>query len=147
MTQTSEYKKPIPVPDEHSQPFFDGAKEHRLMVQQCSQCGAVMWPVKPRCDNCWSANITWVATSGRGTLYSFVLMHQLFHPAFANEMPYNIAEVDLEEGLRVTSTIIGCSNAELQIGMPLIVTFEELTDEVTIPKFRPASIVTSDHEK
>jgi uncharacterized protein len=126
-------------PDEASRPFFDGARRHQLMLQQCSACGVVMWSVKPRCDNCWSADIHWVQAKGKGTLYSFTLVHQVYHPAFAAEVPYNIAQVDLEEGVRIITNVVGCSNAELQIGMPLEVTFDNLTDEVTLPKFKPAS--------
>src|SRR6185437_7331281 len=100
MPDTTDYKKPIPIPDEASKPFFDGAREHRLMLQKCASCGCLMWPVKPRCTNCWSADITWEQVSGKGILYSFTLMHQLFHPGFADEVPYNIAEVDLAEGVR-----------------------------------------------
>jgi len=138
MKQTTDYKKTLPVPDEMSKPFFDGARQHRLMLQRCSACGAVIWPVKPRCDNCWSAEITWVQASGKGTLYSFALVHQVYHPGFATEVPYNIAQVNLEEGLRIITNVVGCPNAELQIGMPLEVTFEDITDEISLPKFKPA---------
>ncbi len=137
MTQTSDYQKPMPVPDEASQPFFDGAKQHRLMLQKCLACGTLMWPVKPRCDHCFSENVTWVQASGKGTLYSFALMHQIYHPGFASEIPYNIAQVDLEEGLRIISNVVGVPNSALQIGMPLEVTFEKVSEEVTLPKFRP----------
>jgi uncharacterized OB-fold protein len=97
-----------------------------------------MWPVKPGCDRCWSADITWVPASGKGTLYSFTLMHQVLHPGFAAEVPYNIAEVNLAEGLRITTNVVGCPNSDLQIGMPLEVTFEDITNEVSLPKFKPA---------
>ncbi len=137
MTDSSKYKRPVPLADEASRPFFEGARQHLLMLQECSACGAVMWPVKPRCDNCWSADIKWVQASGKGTLYSFTLVHQLMHPGFADEIPYNLAEVDLEEGLRIMTNVVGCSNAALQIDMPLEVTFEDITDEVTLPKFKP----------
>jgi uncharacterized protein len=137
MTEPIEYTKPVPIPDEVSKPFFDGAREHQLMIQQCSTCGAVMWPVQARCNNCLSPTVAWRPSSGRGTLYSFALMHQVYHPGFAGEVPYNIAQVDLEEGLRILTAIVGCSNADLQIGMPLEVTFEAITDEVTLPKFKP----------
>lgn len=137
MTQTSNYNKPVPIPDEASKPFFDGAREHLLLLQQCSACRAVMWPVKSRCDNCLSPDVTWVPASGRGTLYSFALVHQVYHPGFASEAPYNVAQVDLEEGLRILTNIVGCSNADLHIGMSLQVTFEEISDEVTLPKFKP----------
>jgi uncharacterized OB-fold protein len=138
MAEHSEYKKPVPIPNEASRPFYDGAREHRLMIQQCTTCGAVMWPVKSRCTNCLNSTVTWVQASGRGTLYTFALMHQVYHPGFADEVPYNIAQVDLEEGLRVMSNIVGCSNTDLEIGMPLEVTFEDISDEVSLPKFKPA---------
>jgi uncharacterized OB-fold protein len=136
---TSGYQKPLPVPDEASQPFFAGAREQKLMIQRCSTCGTVMWPVKTRCINCLRTELTWVQASGQGSLYSLVLMHQVYHPGFASEVPYNIAEVDLAEGLRITTNIVGCSNDQLRIGMPLEATFEAITDEITLPKFKPAS--------
>src|SRR5437899_2621850 len=107
-TETSAYQKPLPVPDEAAQPFFTGAREERLMIQRCSVCGAVMWPARTRCTNCLAPEPSWVQASGRGTLYSFVLMHQVFHPGFAHEIPYNIAEVDLAEGLRIITNIVDC---------------------------------------
>lgn len=137
MAETVEYRKPIPVPDEASRPFFAGAREHRLMIQHCGACGTVHWPVKSRCSACLSANLSWVQASGKGTLYTFTLMHQIYHPGFASEIPYNIAEIDLEEGLRIVSTIVGCANADLHIGMPLEVIFEDITGEVSLPKFQP----------
>lgn len=138
MAQHAEYQKPVPIPDEASRPFFEGAREHKLMIQQCTTCGAVLWPVKLRCSNCLEPTVTWVQASGKGTLYSFTLVHQVFHPGFASEIPYNVAEVDLEEGLRILTNIVGCANDDLQIGMPLVVTFDDITGEVTLPKFRPA---------
>jgi uncharacterized OB-fold protein len=139
MTTSANYQRPVPIPDEASKPFFDGARQRRLMVQRCSACGTMMWPAKPACINCLSPDVEWVQVSGKATLYSFVLMHQVYHPAFATEIPYNIAEVDLAEGLRIISNIVGCSNADLVIGMELEVTFEDVSDEVTVPKFRSAT--------
>lgn len=143
MAEVSEYKKPIPIPDEASMPFFIGAREHKLMIQRCQACGTATWPVKSRCPACLSADLAWTQASGQGTLYSFALMHQVYHPGFASEVPYNIAEVDLEEGPRIISTIVGCTNAELRIGMALEVTFEEITHEISLPKFRPAEHVSN----
>ncbi|MEO7019033.1 MAG: Zn-ribbon domain-containing OB-fold protein [Ktedonobacteraceae bacterium] len=138
MAETSNYKKPIPIPDEAFKLFFEGAREHKLMIQRCSACGTATWPVKSRCPTCLSGDLAWVQASGKGTLYTFALMHQVFHPGFASEVPYNIAEVDLAEGVRMLSSIVGCSNADLRIGMPLDVTFEDITDEISLPKFKPA---------
>jgi uncharacterized OB-fold protein len=137
MTDATEYQKPVPIPDENSKPFFEGAREHKLMIQRCGACGTAHWPVKSRCPQCLSMDMTWVQASGKGTLYTFTLMHQILHPGFASEAPYNIAEVDLAEGPRVISNIVGCSNADLRIGMTLEVTFEDVTDTVSLPKFRP----------
>jgi uncharacterized OB-fold protein len=98
-----------------------------------------MWPVKTRCDNCLQATVTWIQASGKATLYSFTLMHQLLHPGFAKEIPYNLAQVDLAEGLRILTNIVGLRNEELKIGMPLEVTFEDISNEVTLPKFKPTN--------
>jgi uncharacterized protein len=135
--------KPVPVPDETSAPFFAGALAGRLMLLRCRVCGTFMSPtaylrvpVRPRCVRCFSGDLDWVPSSGRATLYSFAVMHQLYDPAFAAELPYNIAVVETEEGVRLTSQVVDCPTGELEIGMPLEATFERLSDDVAIPKFR-----------
>ncbi|MBI2863092.1 MAG: Zn-ribbon domain-containing OB-fold protein [Chloroflexi bacterium] len=134
----AESEVPLPVPDERSKPFFEGAKRHELVLQKCKSCGAVLWPVKFRCDSCLNTELEWAKVSGKGKLYTFAIMHQVFHPGFADKVPYNIAVVELDEGLRVTTNVVGCSNSELRADMPLEVTFEDLSEKVTIPKFKPA---------
>jgi uncharacterized OB-fold protein len=79
-----------------------------------------------------------VQASGQGTLSTFTLVHQVAHPGFVSEVPYILAEVDLQEGVRIVSTIVGCSHAELRIGMPLAVTFADINEEISLPVFRPA---------
>ena len=113
------------------------------MLLRCRRCATFMSPTaylrtprRPRCVGCMSAELDWAPATGRATLYSFALMHQVYDPAFADEVPYNIAVVELDEGVRMTTNVIGCANDELRIGMPLAVTFEQLSEEVTIPKFR-----------
>jgi hypothetical protein len=140
-TETS--SKPVPIPDEHSRPFFDGARRGVLVLRRCQACGTFMsptggigTPLRPRCLTCFSAELAWTPASGLATLYSFALMHQVYDPAFADEVPYNIAVVELDEGVRMTTNVVGCANEELWIGMPLEVTFEQLSEEVAIPKFR-----------
>jgi uncharacterized OB-fold protein len=130
--------KPVPVPDEASRPFFAAALGGQLLLQRCEACGAWAWPVAPRCRQCFSPALTWGEAEGTGTLYSYVLMHQVNHPGFAGEAPYNVAQVDLSEGIRVLSTVVGVENDELRIGMPLVVTFDRVSDDVAVPKFRPA---------
>ena len=112
-----------------------------LLLRRCQACGSFMsptgglgTPVRPRCVTCFSAELACAPASGQATLYSFALMHQVYDPAF--EVPYNIAVVELDEGVRMTTNVVGCANDELRIGMPLEVTFEQVSDDVAIPKFR-----------
>jgi uncharacterized protein len=146
MATTAVPAKPVPVPDEAGAPFFEGALQGKLMVLRCSACGTFMSPVagigaalRPRCVTCFSGELAWAPSTGKATLYSFVLMHQLYDEAFAAELPYNIAVVETEEGVRLTSQVVDCPNDALEIGMSLEVTFERMSDEVAVPKFRPAA--------
>lgn len=95
-----------------------------------------MWPVKPRCVVCFADAPEWMPASGRGTLYTYTLIHQRF-PGFEHATPYNVAVAELDEGVRMTANIVGCANEDLHIGMPLEVVFDDITDDVTLPRFRP----------
>jgi uncharacterized OB-fold protein len=143
MAGLTQKPKPVPIPDEESRPFFAAASQGVLLLRRCEDCGTFMaptggigTPLRPRCVQCFSAALAWAPAVGRGTLYSFALMHQVYDPAFAQEVPYNIAVVELDEGVRMTTNVVGCANAELRIGMPLEVTFEHISDGIAIPKFR-----------
>jgi uncharacterized protein len=144
MTATAAASKPVPVRDPASAPFFDGALRGQLMLLRCRRCATFMSPTaylrtprRPRCVGCMSAELDWAPANGRATLYSFALMHQLYDEAFAAELPYNIAVVETEEGVRLTSQVVECDNDRLSIGMPLEVTFERVSEDVAVPKFRP----------
>ena len=130
--------KPAPVPDELSAAFFDGARDGKLMLQHCAACGRWSFPIRERCPHCFAAKLSWRQASGRGQLYTFTIMHQVMNPGFATAVPYNVAQVDLAEGVRVTSNVIGVDNNALRIGMTLEAVFEQVADGVHIPKFRPA---------
>jgi uncharacterized OB-fold protein len=130
--------KPTPIPDEISAPFFDGAREGRLMLQHCGACNQWSFPVRERCPHCFAAELEWRQASGRGSLYTFTIMHQVMNPAFAPSVPYNVAQIDLVEGVRMTSNIVGIGNDALRIGMPVEVVFEAADGDVRIPKFQPA---------
>ncbi len=90
MTITS---RPIPVPDERSAPFFAAAKQGQLLLKKCSACGHVLAPQREACEYCLGEALEWSPSLGKGTLYSFVLMHQVLHPAFKDEVPYNVIVV------------------------------------------------------
>ncbi len=131
--------KPAPVPDDISAPFFDGARAGRLMLQHCTACGAWSFPVRERCPHCFAAKLEWRQASGRGSLYTFTIMHQVMNPGFASAVPYNVAQVDLVEGVRMTSNVVGIPNDALRVGMVLEVMFEQVGDSVSVPKFRPVT--------
>ncbi len=131
--------KPVPIPDSISAPFFDGARQGRLMLQCCAACGKWSFPVRERCPHCFAAKLEWRQASGRGTLYTFAIMHQVMNPGFASAVPYNIAQIDLEEGVRMTSNVVGIPNNALKIGMKLEAIFEDVGQDVSLPKFRPVT--------
>jgi uncharacterized OB-fold protein len=127
--------RPIPVPDERSAPFFEAAKEGRLLIRRCLRCSRLLAPQREVCDACGGEALEWAPASGRGSLYSFVVMHQILHPGFRDEGPYNVAVVELEEGPRLTSNIVGTATSDLRVGQQVEVVFEDL-GEVCVPKFR-----------
>jgi uncharacterized OB-fold protein len=129
-------QRPVPTPDEASAPFFAGAVRGELMLQRCGSCGAFMWPVKPRCVECFSGDIEWAPASGRAELYSFAVVHQRY-PGF--DEPYVVATVETPEGVRFNTSIVGADPDELKIGMPLEVVFEPVSEDVVVPKFRPVT--------
>lgn len=129
--------KPLPQPGPDMVPFFEAARRHELVVQRCGGCGALRFPARAICSRCLSREAAWVPTSGRGTVFSFAVMHQANHPGFAAEAPYAVVVIELEEGPRLLSNVVDCPVANVRIGLPVEVVFEELTPDVTLPKFRP----------
>jgi uncharacterized OB-fold protein len=135
-----EYKLPIPVADEESGPFYRGARERKLMLLRCSDCGTWRMPGRERCIDCWSTESEWAQASGRGKLYSFGIMHQQYHPAFAEALPYNFAIVELAEGPRMISNIVDCASDALRIDMPLEAVYDDVSEETTLVRFRPRTL-------
>lgn len=137
MTTTEQAARPVPAPDDASRPFFDAAARGVLMLQRCTSCGAYHFPLREVCPECLSTDLEWAESAGRGTLHTFGVMHRVYHPAFADAVPYNLAVVELEEGPRMNSTVVECSNEDLEVGMPLEVTFTEVAPAAFLPQFRP----------
>lgn len=129
--------KPVPAITPDMAGFFAGARQGQLMVQKCEGCGALSFPAHEICSNCLSTRSTWVPVSGRGEIYSYNVMHQVYHPGFAAEVPYAVVVVKLAEGPKVVSNLLGVDPHKIRIGMPVEVTFEKVSDEVMLPKFRP----------
>lgn len=135
---TTPYTKPLPTPSEESVPFWEGCKRHELLIQKCSQCGAHWFPPSVMCRECLSTEWTHVQASGKGRVYTFAIYHRVYHPSFADDVPYAIGVVELEEGPRMTTNIVGCAPHDVYCEMPVEVVFDDVTDEVTLFKFQPA---------
>jgi uncharacterized OB-fold protein len=131
--------KPVPEVTAELRPFFAAAREGRLVVQRCRGCGERRFPPREICSHCLSRDAEWVAASGRGKILSFNVMHQVYHPGFAAEVPYAVVLVALDDGARLLSNLVDCPIERVAIGLPVEVVFERLTDEVVLPKFRPVS--------
>ncbi len=129
--------RPRPAINLDNQFFFDGANEHKLLIQRCSSCGALRHPPGPMCPECRSLEWEAVEASGKGTIYSFVVNHYPQVPSF--DYPLAVVLVELEEGVRLISNVVDVDPADVEIGMPVEVTFVEFDAELTLPQFRPAA--------
>ena len=129
--------RPLPHPTSLSQPFWDGARRHELWLQRCSTCGTHLFYPRRLCTACGSPEVAWVQTSGRGTVFTYTVAHRPTHPAFADQVPYVIAVVELDEGPRLTTNVVGCDPAVVEIGLPVEATYEHVGD-VALVHFRPA---------
>lgn len=117
-------------------PFFEAAAQHRFVLHRCGLCGRYYWPAS-NCIEHGDKAMTWTEASGRGTLYTYTILYRTLHEGFAEELPYNVAVVETEEGPLVFSNIVDCPNEELRVGMPLTVVFEDVRPGLSIPKFKP----------
>ena len=127
----------LPQPTPETQHFWDGTKEHELRLQRCDSCGKVYFPPRPFCPGCAARAVSVFAATGKGRLYSYVIHHR---PVPGFTPPYAIAVVELEEGPRMMTNIVGCPQTPeaLELDMKLEVSFEKLDDATTLPLFRPA---------
>lgn len=128
------YDKPLPRIDTLNQPFWDAAKQNRLVVQCCSACADTRFPPSPVCPRCLSPDQTWKQASGRGTLQSWVEFHRAYWDGFKPDLPYRVCLVQLEEGPLLVSNLVG-SDETAKLGAPVQVVFEPVTDAITLPKF------------
>ena len=140
MATTSDYKKPLPTPSQISQPFWDAAKEHRLTYQRCTACGTRVFYPRDVCPGpeCFGVGtLEWVESSGKGWVYASSISYQPAHPAFAGDVPYVLAIIELDEGVRMHTNVIGIDPKEVEIGMRVEVAWDDVTPEFSLPKFRP----------
>jgi uncharacterized OB-fold protein len=125
---------PKPVVDNDSQPFWEGLNRNELMIQQCEDCKQHIFYPRFLCPNCFSEQVTWTNASGLGEIYSYTVVHKAFGP-FAEQTPYVVGIVELDEGVRMMTRIIG-DREQIAIGKPVNVTFEKVDEELTLPYFK-----------
>jgi uncharacterized OB-fold protein len=133
----SDYRKPLPIPSSNSAPFWEGCRNHELLMQRCDRCGNFTFPPSGHCTQCLASTLTWTKTSGRGKIYSYVVYHRAYHPGFEQEIPYVVALVELDEGPRLITNIVGCDVRSVCCDTPVEVIFEDAADQTTLYKFRP----------
>ena len=131
----------LPEPDPETAPYWEAAREGRLTYKECRSCGQAFFYPRARCPRCWSTDTEWRDASGDGTVHTFTVVHQNDLPPFKDRVPYVVALIDLEEGVRMTSNVEGCPPEEVKCGMPVRVAFREEAangETFSIPVFHPS---------
>jgi uncharacterized OB-fold protein len=138
MSEASGTTKPLPELEGHAGDFYGFCKQRDLRFQRCTECRA--WRHVPRemCAECGSFAWEWEPSSGRGRVFTWTVVGRALHPAFQQDTPYAPTVVEMDEGVRLLSQVVDCPSGELEIGMPVEVVFDDVTDDVTLPKFRRA---------
>lgn len=126
---------PLPAITDDTRPFWDGCRRHELVVQRCTGCGTLRHPPAPACWKCRGFAHEWIALSGRGTVFSHATVHRAFLPELASHVPYTVVVVALDDapGIRIVSNLL---DGEARIGLPVEVVFEDVSADVTVPRFR-----------
>jgi uncharacterized OB-fold protein len=128
--------KPLPAPSPESRPFWQAARNHQLALPRCNRCGKFWFPPSCLCPHCLSHDTGWQEVTGHGRVHSFVVFHRVYHPAF--EVPYVVAVVELDEGPRLLSNVVGVEPQRIRCGMRVVVKFEDRSPEISVPKFSSA---------
>ena len=135
MADTKSPAKPLPRPAPESLPFWEGAAQHRLMLPRCHRCGQFWFPPSQRCPHCLAGDFEWVQAKGTGRIYSFVVYHRVYHPGFAADVPYAVGIVELDEGPRLLTNIVGTPPGGILCDMRVRVIFDDVASGIAIPKF------------
>lgn len=132
------YTGPLPKPTPETKPYWEAAKQHRLRIQRCRDCARHYFYPRPLCPHCLSRRVDWVDVSGRGLLHTFVINHRAPRK-YPLPAPFVIGIVELEEGARLLTQIVDVDPdpKKLRCDIPVEVVFDDVTDEITLPKFRP----------
>ncbi len=136
MTAGADLTKPLPEVQPWTEAFWEGTRQGKLLVQVCVDCHARIFVPRKLCPECWSADLDWIESVGRGTVFSFSTAYSMVEPRFTDELPYTIAYVDLNEGVRMMTRIVDCDPVDVAIGMEVEVVWHPRGD-LQLPYFRP----------
>lgn len=126
-----------PVTDT-TEPFWEATKEERFLVQWCTDCNEAIFFPREVCPSCLGTSLEWRESTGRGTVYAFSVQHRPANPFMADRVPYTVALVELDEGIRLMSNVIDVDPDQVEVGMPVTVAWEPLSDGRNLPQFSPA---------
>ncbi len=128
-----------PPVTEEAEAFWSATDRRELVLPWCTTCGQAFWYPRPVCPRCLRPDIEWRPASGRGEVYAVSVMHRPAHPGMASKVPYAVALVDLEEGVRLLTNIVDVDAGEVRVGMAVAVTWEPMSDGRNLPVFAPAT--------
>jgi uncharacterized OB-fold protein len=129
----------LPSPRPETAEWWEKCREHKLMIQHCRKCGTKQFYPRIVCSNCLSDRIEWVQSSGLGSVLTFTICRVPVAAAYAEDVPYVVALVQLDEGPTMMSNILQCDPESVVVGMQVEVVFQPWSDEITMPQFRPLS--------
>jgi uncharacterized OB-fold protein len=139
-TDPDSFPPVLPVPDADSAPYWDGCRNRTLLVQQCSHCHTRRFPAAPVCHACWCSEHRWTEVDGVGTVFSWVTVEHPVWPLHRHEVPYVIALVELEAGVRIPARLLDVGPHDVRAGLPVEVSWIALGDSINLPAFRPQPV-------
>jgi hypothetical protein len=132
VTTTGQDTKPVPTPQIDSEPFWKATRAGELRLQRCAACSRFQFPPRLICSHCGSTDVAWEPAAGTGRIYSFTIVHRPPTPAFAEDVPYVVALVDLDEGPRMMTNVIGCEPTDVHVGMRVRARFVPREDQTLV---------------
>jgi len=134
---TQAYNKPLPLPNNEDKEFWAASKRHESVCQRCKDCGAWLWHPLVQCPQCYSFALGYEKISGRGKIYSYSIVKFNPSPIWQDAVPYVLATVEMEEGIRMKFHLTNCDIEDVKIGMPVKITFQDVASDWTLPQFEP----------
>jgi len=133
--ETSGRYLPVIYPEER--PYWEALRQRQLVLPRCKSCAQAWFPLGPACPHCFATGFDWSPMSGKGVLHNYVVYHKAFAPWLEKHLPYAVAQVELDEGPRLTTNLLGCEIDHIKIGMRVEAAFEDIAEGITLLQFRP----------